>query len=506
MKGDINSSLDWRPRVYTDSEMITEKNKIYITTSTKEKSSLKKVSSLGNREVGKRSKDFYLKYRRKSIAEYSLTVGVTEDFIKKNKSILTTRKKNHFKTKLSFAKVLKSVNRSLCSCGNDLHYLNENSIVELKKNDGAYRLKGLKSCGNNASCPVCASKLSSVRSSQLKELMEIGKKNNRGYMMVVVTIPHKPKEPLSTTLNQVIDMSRYIFNSREWKNFKKITKCRFLHGGLENMVSFKNGLIDWHPHKNYLLDFDISIKDIYKKLNLDNEHDLRMYVSRMLTKLGQNYLFSNSIKKRLLSPYFEQSSSNNNLYLKGGISASIDFDDTYISKWGLSAEMTSGIYKDGRFNGGSFHPFGLLDLIDNDNRDVCDKQKYQAVRAFQEFVVASKGKWWFYFGRGAVSYYNNNYGSKIKVKKDDEELESFEDVGDVLDVFTFKDWIYFKSTTKKIYKAFSLKSDADVVSFFRQEIIRNRKLELDIYYSNSVIKSFLLDGEEIEYQEVEYQE
>ena len=488
--------------------MIAEKNKTYINTSPNQNISFKKNQPLGNKEIGCPFVDVYKKYRRKYIAEYALTVGSTAQFLKEKKTKNHQSEKSQFKISLRISKTLKDINKSLCSCGNQVHYMNENSEIELKKNDGTYRLKGLKSCGNNASCPVCASKLSFIRSNQLEEFMNVGRKNNRSYMMVVVTIPHKPKEALEITLNQVIDMSRYIFQTKKWKNFRKITKCRFVHGGLENMVSFKNGVIDWHPHKNYLLDFDIPIKDICKSLDLANEQGLRMYVSRMLTELGQKYLTSHNIKKTLLSPYFEQSKTNNRLYLKAGISASVEFDDKYIAKWGLSAEMTSGVYKDGRFNGGSFHPFGLLDLIDEKNTEVGEKQKHQSIKAFQEFVVASRGKWWFYFGKGAVAYYNLNYGSKIKVKKDEEELKELEDIGDILDVFTYKDWFYFKPTTKKIYKAFSLKNDNDVILYFRNEIDRNKKIERDGFYSSNVVtKTIVLDtGQEIEYQEVEYVE
>ena len=81
-----------------------------------------KSFSLGNREIGKRSKNIYLKYLRKQIASYALTVGITEDFIKRKKSISSTRKNKGFKTHLSFGQILKSINKSLCSCGRGLGF------------------------------------------------------------------------------------------------------------------------------------------------------------------------------------------------------------------------------------------------------------------------------------------------------------------------------------------------------------------------------------------------
>ena len=432
------------------------------------------MALLGNREIGKRYENIYKKYTRKHIAQYSLTVGVTENFIKEKKAVSSTRKNKGLQTDLSFAKKLKTINKTLCSCGRDVHFMNDKKIVDIKETDTTRRLKGLKSCGNNSACPVCASKLSAIRGNQLKEMMEAGRENNRSYMMVVSTIPHSPGEALEITLNQVIDMSRYIFNQREYKNFKKVTKCRFVHGGLENMVSFKNGLLDWHPHKNYLLDFDVPIRTVVKSLGLDDELELRMYVSSMMTKLGQKYLDSKGIKKELLKPFYQQEEKSKRFHVKAGVSASLEFDDGYIAKWGLEAEMTSGIYKDGRFNGGSMHPFNLLDLIHNENKETSKEFKYQCIKAFQEFVVASKGKWWFYFARGAVAYYNENYNTELKVKKDEEELIALEDDGELIYFLEHQEWLDFKPTPKKIGYALSLPTRQNVLEYIYEHIELNR--------------------------------
>ncbi len=431
------------------------------------------VALLGNREIGSRYANTYKKYNRKHIAQYALTVGVTEGYIKSKKSNPNSKQNRGLKNSLSFSKTIKTINKTLCSCGRDPHFMNDKKIVDIKETSTTRRLKGLKSCGNNSACPVCASKLSSIRGNQLKELMSAGRENGRSYMMVVTTIPHKPKEPLNATLNQVIDMSRYIFKQREYTKFKEVSKCRFVHGGLENMVSFKNGLVDWHPHKNYLLDFDISINEVLKNLGLDTELELRMYVSRMMTSLGQRYLDKNGIEKTLLPPFIQQQKKTFRIDVKGGVSASLEFDDGYIAKWGLDAEMTSGIYKDGRFSE-SFHPFNLLDFISDENQEITDKQKHQCIMAFQEFVVASKGKWWFYFGRGAVDYYNDNYGTELKVKKDEEELLALEDNGELIYFLDYHEWLDFKPTPRKIGFALSLPTRKDVLEYIYEHIENNR--------------------------------
>jgi len=414
---------------------------------------------LGNREIGCQTKNnngIFHKYYRKNVAQYALTVGN----IGKNENEILTK-----------------INKSLCSCGRDPHYVNEDGIVEIKEDENGRHLRGLKSCGSNGACPVCASKLSAVRGNQLRELMGAGRNYSRGYIMLVTTVPHTPNEPLDITLNQVIEMSRYIFQRKEWREFKELTKCRFTHGGLENMVSFKNGLVDWHPHKNYLLDFDIPIKEIIQILGLKDESELRMYVSNLATNLGNKYFKLRKIDKKLLAPYFEKDKKRDFFHVKAGVSASLEFDDSYITKWGLDAEMTGSIYKDGRFNGGSFHPFNLLDLISSDNKDTSESFKFQCIKAFQEFVLASKGKWWFYFAKGAVDYYNENYATEIKVKSDEEELTELEDTGESIFKISFEEWQFFQPTPLNIGEALSKNTKQEVLEYIFEHIEQNRILE-----------------------------
>jgi len=458
------NNANFEPKQLRDDERLSEEKRNSV------------GSSLGNREIGKLDNKFshiYKKYMRKQISQYSLTVESTEDYIKTKKSNPNSKQNKGQKNSLSFNATLKTINKTLCSCGRDVHFMNDKKIVDIKESGTTRRLKGLKSCGNNSACPVCASKLSAIRGNQLKELMSSGRDNGRSYMMIVTTIPHKPLEPLETTLNQVIDMSRYIFNSKEYKSFKKLSQCRFVHGGLENMVSFKNGLVDWHPHKNYLLDFDVSIETVIKNIGLDNELELRMYVSKLMTKIAQRFLDKNNIEKTLLTPFLQQEKKSNRIHIKSGVSASLEFDDGYIAKWGLDAEMTSGIYKDGRFSE-SFHPFNLLDFIHNENTETTKEQKYQCVKAFQEFVVASKGKWWFYFGRGSVDYYNEHYGTELKVKKDEEELLALEDDGELIYFLEHQEWLDFEPTPKKIGYALSLPTKQKVLEYIYDHIETNR--------------------------------
>jgi hypothetical protein len=441
----------------------------------------KSEALLVNGEIDKPAEKYqklYERYLRQEIAQYSLTVGnITDNKIEKRR-LKKTLSKAEFKLKENNDLLLKKTNVSLFHCNHQAHFQNIDGVVGVKETKTSRNLKGLKSCGSHSACPVCASKLSFIRGNELSNLMEVGRDNDRSYMMIVTTIPHQPLEPLQTTQLQNDDLSTYIFNSKEWKKLKKTLSCRFVHGGRENMVSVKNGRIDWHPHKNYLLDFDIPIKEIMKRLDLKSDLDLRMYFSKLFTKIGQRYLDNKGIDKRLLEPYFWQNPETNQIHVKGGVSASIEFDDKYITKWGLDAEMTAGIYKDGRFSD-SFHPFGLLDLIHEENKETNEAQKYMFIKAFQEFVLATKGKRWFYFGRGSVDYYNENYGSDIKNQSDEVALKNMEDDGSLLIELDDVEWKLFKPTPKKIGTALSRRSKDEVLIFIFDEIEKNRIIEYE---------------------------
>ncbi len=460
-----------------------------------------KVPLLGNREVGCKPPKInksYIKFYNKQIFQYSLTVGNITDRPLEKRRLEKILSKAEFKLKLENDKKLKKINQSLCSCGRDMHFMNEEKIVDIKENNGKRRFTGLKSCGNNASCPVCAAKLSAIRGNQLKELMQVGRDNGRSYILVIPTIPHQPQEALDVTQNQIIDMPRFIFQETEWRDFRKLTKCRFLISGLENMVSFKNGLVDWHPHKNYLLDFDIKTSEILEILGLKTELELSMYISEMMTRLGQKYLNKEGIKKTLRPVRYVSNKKTYKVEVKGGITATLDFQDDYIAKWGLDAEMTASIYKKGRYEGSadndgevkqSFHPFGLAELIDENNEETSKDFKYQCIMAFQEFVSASKGKKWFYFGKNQVKYYNDNYGSKIKVKKDEEELLALEDNGNIFDSLSEEEWLMWEYSPKKEAIAFSLDTKQDVLEYIYTEIEKNRIKIADKY--NCKISTYL---------------
>ena len=482
---------------FTLQDLETNKSHIFDNLNKNEKIIVQATDStlfLGNIENDKRSPKKHQtkerryerlknKYTRKHVASYALTVGNVTDNPKLQEQLKSELSDEELEARIKKDVTLKKINISLTSCGVKHHFGNVPKIVSVFETEETRYVTGVQSCGNISACTVCAAKLSAVRGNQLTEMIEAGRKYLRFYMFVTTTIPHKAIEELEITLNQVIDMSSYIFNTREYKAFKALTGLRFVHSGLENMVSFKNGLVDWHPHKNFLLDFDYPIAVILQKLGLDNDLELRLYVSNMFTRLGQRYLDKKNINKTLLKPYVLEDEKTKRKEVKGGVSATTEFDDEYITKWGLDAEMTAGIYKNGRIEGSldesgelkkSFHPFVLLDFINQENKETSEKFKYQSAKAFNDFVFASRGKRWFNFGRGSVAYYNQNYDTKIKVKKDAEELAELEKKGEEILKLSLEEWKSFKPNAKKIGFALSLPTREEVVAYVYGEIEANR--------------------------------
>lgn len=409
---------------------------------------------LETKEIDEQKVDIYektrLNYNRKSTSQYAMAWGndINEDDTNEEKNI---------------KEMLHQTNKNLCSCGKDFGYTNTEKLIKFVSNNGVRKFEGTKSCSSINSCPVCASKIAHTRGSELKEMLEVGKKNGRSYMMFVTTIPHQPGEKLDDLTQTVSDMSTYIMSSRKFKDFKKKISCRFVHSGFEVMVSTKKNRIDWNAHRNYLTDSDISSEEVLSRMNMKSSIELRLYLSRLLTSIGQKYLDKNNIKKKLLKPYI-QTEKSGKINIKGGVSVSTEFDEAYISKWGLGEEMTQGVQKDGKVTG-SMHPFGLLDLIRNE--DTPKHIKTRSILAYREFVFTTKGKKWFLFGRGAIPYYNENYNAKIRDK--DEEIGDEEP--ETLMVLDENEWLrWFQPTAEKIGRALTFETDDECVEYIQSEI------------------------------------
>ena len=428
-----------------------------------------------NETVEKFQKEFILnknktieKYQRKSIAQFTLAKDNT------NKQIEKT-------------------NKSLCSCGRDTHFMNEEGVVIVKETaKGKRHGEGLKSCGSAWVCPTCASKLSTVRGSQLKEMLDIGRDNNRTYIMSVLTVPHYVGDNLDYLMEMLNSTYHYVYNSKKWKDFKKDLELNFVHSGLEIMASFKNDTkgnigIDWHPHKNLLLDFAIPMEKIKEKiqfrLGLKNKLEgwqVQHYIADFIYQIANPYI-KKHYNRELKVPFlenkkivFKDGGYTNKLIVKGGVSCSVDFKSDYPTKWGLEVELTAGIYKNGQFEGASFHPFVLLDFISKYNDKTDDKFKEKCIKAFKEYTLATKGKSFFRFAKNSKEFYD------LEIENDLEELQKLDSTGKELFSISENDWTLFKPTPMKLAKLFTLENKAYMIDYLTQEIENNKNCITDV--------------------------
>jgi hypothetical protein len=99
-------------------------------------------------------------------------------------------------------------------------------------------------CGSVWTCPVCASKISERRKSELIQ----GFNNwTGGLIMVTLTIRHNKKDKLAESLAVIDRAYKLLTHGRKWQEFKKEFGIVGSVSNLEITYSENNG---WHPHKH----------------------------------------------------------------------------------------------------------------------------------------------------------------------------------------------------------------------------------------------------------------
>lgn len=134
------------------------------------------------------------------------------------------------------------------------------SIVHAKSRGSAY-FDGLMRCGRVWVCPVCASKISEARRTELNDLLLASREIAIGYTsdkpeyyprwfltMLTFTISHKPDESASDVLAR-LDRAWARYSSGKWvQHFRK----RYLISGTIRALEMTHGDSGWHPHYHLL--------------------------------------------------------------------------------------------------------------------------------------------------------------------------------------------------------------------------------------------------------------
>lgn len=261
------------------------------------------------------------------------------------------------------------------------------------------RFKNLQTCASVWACPVCASRISERRSSELRQSIEVHEATGGQVLLLTLTNPHTRRDDLGDMLKaQSLAMSR--FNGQRasqaiWADMGCIGTVRaweVTHGRLSDQ---NNG---WHPHFHILifcasgLDLDALRPRIYS-------------------------VWSNSCRLAGLPIPSEQWG----ITLEDGSRAS-----EYVSKglWGLDREMTKGHQKKAK-KGET--PFDLLRsfLADHDK---------QAAALFREFALTFHGRRQLVYSQGLKAHFN------LDEKTDQEISQQVEESAEFLGSITLDQW------------------------------------------------------------------
>lgn len=227
--------------------------------------------------------------------------------------------------------------------------------AEIWHNGEKSRFGGLEICENAHACPNCAPIIAAQRGEQIaQEMAYLKKKHGLNAYMLTLTTSHKKHELLKDIQTQMKQAFKRLFESRAGREL-------FAKHGLGNRIvcyeirySFVNG---WHPHFHVIL---FSKQHIKQQEFAELEDEIYKLWSHELAKFERTCSRKHGVK------------------FNGGDNAA-----KYISKWGLSSEITKSHAKKGKLN--SFNFFDLLYLADEKDTE-CEFHKLVV-----EYVNATKG-------------------------------------------------------------------------------------------------------------------
>ena len=261
-------------------------------------------------------------------------------------------------------KLLEEVKRVFVNSGEKMRVLNcmklmNGAEVQVKHNGERAYYSGIVSCGSVWTCPVCSSKITEARREELSLAL-----SSSGLIpvMVTVTLQHERNDKLAILLEALNDSLRKLKSGRWWKSFRSKYKVIAHVSSLEFTFSKHHG---WHPHKHWLLFLDC------KESEIDEQA-----IQKELTKQYKKHLEKHG---RYASEFY-------------GIDVRVGDKQAgaYVSKWGMSEEMTKSNIKVGANE--SYSPFQLVELASNG-------EKF-AELAFLEYARATFGKRQLVYSRG----------------------------------------------------------------------------------------------------------
>lgn len=375
-------------------------------------------------------------------------------------------------------KTLRKFATRLASCNSKVNDFLEPKSIDIKeqiyKNGKSRHISGTIKCGSPWICPSCSATLSMTRGEQLKHMVECGREYDRGYGMAVLTVKHKPGEALDKLQDTLTDIWRKARTRTPMRDFLNENKIRFIHRGYEIMASIKNGKPDWHPHFNFIFDYDY-LPSMTEEEKIKYEFKTAKFLWSICNPIAVKYHgielkqpFLEEVTKEVIGP--KGTFLKSHLQVKGGVSFNLDFVEEYATKFGLVEEATAGMYKSGK---GSFHPFQILDMLRKQDETMTKQEKILLIRMFREYALATKGKSFFRFAPGSVKYYQDNYDLELNVLDDELEIQAREAQGDVFYSVELRLWKLFSPNSLQVANLL-LKETSEEMEEYILEVINER--------------------------------
>jgi len=290
--------------------------------------------------------------------------------------------------------------------------------------------KGLQTCGSVYSCPVCASKITEYRKSELEYLLDMTQAQGKYHYLITLTIPHYKNQSCKTVRDKFISARRKFKNwdfvkyHSEFVPYKQIMNHYGLDGSVTT-VEVTYGRNGWHIHSHELVILNNPVKNLKKFRNdvFANWTKALLYAGVKIKSAGAFYKRSVRIDElkgdhtNVMTSYLTKTVNNKN--------------------WGVTSELSKGNLKRAQSN--NITPFGMLYLI-NDEHDFEKKKvlynKYASI--FYEYCKTFKGKQSLYFSKGLKSKYS------IADLKDEEIVKMEDLIKEFYGFFTTEEWTIIK--------------------------------------------------------------
>lgn len=244
-------------------------------------------------------------------------------------------------------------------------------VYVVRRDGSRIQLRGLQTCGNGWSCPVCVVNKSNVRRAELRSAREQHRAAGGELVLLTLTIPHPG--PYGADLGRALAAlrgsrdallsGRMAVDLKHWAPHRAVS-LEVTHG--------RNG---WHPHLHVLL-----------FLRSGERYTGEAFIAAWLKRLREKW------RAAVVRHGFPPPSDAHGVDVRTANDC-----DTYIAKWGVDEEMSKGHQKRGK--NGNRGPWRILD-------DYADHGDERDGELFVEYAAAFKGRHHLHWSHGAKKHFD----------------------------------------------------------------------------------------------------